>query len=160
MHARLHLVLGLSLLAVSASLCSAEAPLPPGLSDFTLPNEGEPLRVFAYKPPTYTDGPLVVVVHGSDRNASEHRDWAINLAERFGVLVVAPEFDKERFNDERYKRTLGGRAPAGLAARGRRDRPARGRGARKGEPAGIALLHDRTLGRRTIRGADGVFHAS
>jgi poly(3-hydroxybutyrate) depolymerase len=107
MHARLHLVLGLSLLAVSASLCSAEAPLPPGLSDFTLPNEGEPLRVFAYKPPTYTDGPLVVVVHGSDRNASEHRDWAINLAERFGVLVVAPEFDKERFNDERYKRTLG-----------------------------------------------------
>lgn len=104
---RLRRALCLPMLAVFAMLGAAEAPLPPGGSDFMLPNEGEPLRVFAYKPPAYTDGPLLVVVHGSDRNASEHRDWAVNLAERFGVLVVAPEFDQERFNDERYKRTLG-----------------------------------------------------
>ncbi len=99
--------LALALLVFAAALRTVAAPLPAGLSEFTLANEGEPLRVFTYKPPTYTDGPLVVVVHGSDRNAADHRDWAINLAERFGVLVVAPEFDKERFNDERYKRTLG-----------------------------------------------------
>ena len=103
----LYLAFWLPVLSVAGLLGAAETPLPAGLSEFTLPNEGEPLRVFAYKPPTYADGPLLVVVHGSDRNASEHRDWAINLAERFGVLVVAPEFDKERFNDERYKRTLG-----------------------------------------------------
>ena len=104
---RLPLVLCVAALALVPLRPAVAAPLPAGMSEFTLPNEGEPLRIFTYKSPTYTNGPLLVVVHGSDRNASEHRDWAVNLAERFGVLVVAPEFDKERFNDERYKRTLG-----------------------------------------------------
>ena len=103
----LRLVLCLPVLSSGLWLRAAEAPLPAGMSELTLPNEGEPLKVFAYKSPSYTDGPLLVVVHGSDRNAADHRDWAVNLAERFGVLVVAPEFDKERYSDERYKRTLG-----------------------------------------------------
>lgn len=103
----LRFALGWSLLTAGLMLRAAEAPLPAGMSEFTLPNEGEPLKVFAYKPPSYTDGPLLVVVHGSDRNAADHRDWAVNLAERFGFVVVAPEFDKDRFSDERYKRTLG-----------------------------------------------------
>src|SRR5437868_14866341 len=103
----LRLVARLSVLATGLLLRAADAPLPAGMSEFTLPNEGEPIKVFAYKPPTYTDGPLLVVIHGSDRDASAHRDWTVNLAERFGFLVVAPEFDKARFTDERYKRTLG-----------------------------------------------------
>lgn len=109
MHPRsvLRLVILLSALVAVQRLSAAETPLPAGMSEFTLPNEGEPLKVFAYKSPAYAGGPLLVVVHGSDRNAANHRDWAVNLAERFGVLVVAPEFDKERYSDERYKRTLG-----------------------------------------------------
>lgn len=91
---------------IAAPTCAAE-PLFAGLGRFTLGNNGEPIEVFSYKPPTYTDGPLIVVIHGSDRNAEEHRDWAINMAERFGAIVVAPLFDKTRFNDERYKRTGG-----------------------------------------------------
>lgn len=98
---------GSSVLALGATLALAGAPLPAGSSDFTLPNEGEPLKVYTYKPPTYAGGPLLVVVHGSDRNAADHRDWSIHMAERFGALVVCPEFDAARFNDERYKRTLG-----------------------------------------------------
>lgn len=94
-------------LLVAASLIGVATPLPVGNGHFTLGNNGEPIEVFSYKPPTYTDGPLIVVIHGSDRNAEEHRDWAINMAERFGTIVVAPLFDKARFSDERYKRTGG-----------------------------------------------------
>ncbi len=93
-----------SVLAVSIALAE---PLPSGLGRFTLANEGEPIEVFTYKPPTYADGPLIVVIHGSDRDAEDHRNWAIHMAERFDALVVAPEFDRARFSDERYKRTLG-----------------------------------------------------
>jgi len=85
----------------------AAGQLPAGLGHFILGNNGEPIEVFSYKPPTYTDGPLIVMIHGSDRNAEDHRNWAVNMAERFGAIVVAPLFDKTRFNDERYKRTGG-----------------------------------------------------
>jgi pimeloyl-ACP methyl ester carboxylesterase len=79
-------------------------PVPAGPGQFTLPDDGEPLTVFTYKPPTYTGGPLLVVCHGVGRNAEDYRNFAINLAERFKVLVVAPLFDKERFPTERYQR--------------------------------------------------------
>lgn len=96
-----------AVLSILATAVIFGEPLPTGLGRFTLANEGEPIEVFTYKPPTYTNGPLVVMIHGSDRDAENHRDWAINMAERFGALIVAPEFDRARFTDERYKRTLG-----------------------------------------------------
>jgi dienelactone hydrolase len=82
--------------------CRAQ-PLPKGPGRFELPNGAEPITVFTYKPPTYKDGPLLVVCHGVGRNAEEYRDYAITLARRFGVMVVAPLFDKERFPSERYQ---------------------------------------------------------
>lgn len=80
------------------------APLPAGPGRIELPNSAEPLTIFTYKPPTYRDGPLVIVFHGVGRNAEEYRNFAITLAERFGVIVVAPLFDKERFPTVRYQR--------------------------------------------------------
>jgi poly(3-hydroxybutyrate) depolymerase len=64
----------------------------------------EPITLFTYKPPTYREGPLLIVCHGVGRNAEDYRNFAITLAERFGVIVVAPLFDKERFPSERYQR--------------------------------------------------------
>ncbi|MSU24525.1 MAG: hypothetical protein EXS32_11975 [Opitutus sp.] len=69
-----------------------------------LPNGPEPITLFTYKPPTYQDGPLLIVCHGVGRNAEEYRNFAITLAERFGVIVVAPLFDKDRFPSLRYQR--------------------------------------------------------
>ena len=79
-------------------------PLPFGPGQFIAPNAGEPLTVFTYKPPTYRGGPLLVVCHGVGRNAEEYRNFAITLAERFKVIVVAPLFDRERFPSARYQR--------------------------------------------------------
>lgn len=79
-------------------------PLPLGPGKIECPNGTEPITVFTYKPPTYQDGPLLVVCHGVARNAEDYRNFAITLAERFGAIVVAPLFDKDRFPSLRYQR--------------------------------------------------------
>lgn len=99
--------LACSLLLLLGARLGSATPIGRGAGSFTLANDGEPIEVFTYKPTGTCDGPLIVVVHGSDRNASEYRDWAAPLAEKFRALVVAPRFDPERFDDERYKR-MGG----------------------------------------------------
>lgn len=103
MAAFIPLVRGLVWLGVLATVAAAQ-PLPAGSDRFVLENLGEPIEVFTHKPANYQGGPVLVVVHGSDRNAAEYRDHAKPIAERFGVLVVAPLFDAARFSDERYKR--------------------------------------------------------
>lgn len=59
--------------------------------------------------------PLLVSVHGLTRKAFQHaRRWA-PYAERYGVVVVAPRFDEDRFGDyQRLGRDEGGRADAVL----------------------------------------------
>jgi len=79
-------------------------PLPKGPARVEYANGAEPLTLFTYKPPTYKDGPLLVIFHGVARNAEDYRNFAITMAERFGAIVVAPLFDKERFPLERYQR--------------------------------------------------------
>ena len=68
------------------------------------PMSGTPLALFTYKPAGYTDGPLLVVFHGVVRNAENYRDFAIPMADRFGVILVAPLLDPERFPEEWYQR--------------------------------------------------------
>ena len=85
--------------------CAAHAaPLPMGPGKIEFPNGTEPITLFTYKPPTYKDGPLLVVCHGVQRNAEDYRNFAITLAERFGAIVVAPLFDTARFPSLRYQR--------------------------------------------------------
>lgn len=85
--------------------CALRAdPLPKGPGKIEAPNGAEPITVFTYKPPTYTDGPLLVVCHGVGRNAEDYRNFAITMAERFGAIVIAPLFDTQRFPSLRYQR--------------------------------------------------------
>jgi poly(3-hydroxybutyrate) depolymerase len=97
---------GASERAADSASAAARSPtaLPIGSSDYTFANGAEPIRVFAYRPATYRDGPLIVVFHGVARNAEDYRNFAINLAERARALVVTPLFDRERFPMERYQR--------------------------------------------------------
>lgn len=62
-----------------------------------------PLKCFVYRPETYNDGPLVFVFHGVLRNASEYRDHAVGMGDRFGALIVAPMFDSARFPNTKYQ---------------------------------------------------------
>lgn len=93
-------VLGLVVLAIA--IRAEPLPAGPGRLEFTATVEA--ITLFTYKPPTYKDGPLLVVCHGVGRNAEDYRNYAITLAERFGAIVVAPLFDKARFPSERYQR--------------------------------------------------------
>lgn len=89
-----------------AFLCGAiyADPLVVGHGRVECPNGTEPVTLFTYKPPTYRDGPLLVVCHGVGRNAEDYRNFAITLAERYGAIVVAPLFDTARFPSLRYQR--------------------------------------------------------
>jgi pimeloyl-ACP methyl ester carboxylesterase len=88
--------------------------IPAGSSRVEVEAGGYRLSVYTYKPPAYTDGPMVVVFHGLARNAADYRDHARGLGDRFGALVVAPEFDEERFDFRRY--TRGGLVKEGAVA--------------------------------------------
>ncbi len=92
----------LAALLLPALLAAAPLPAGPGREEF--PNAGEPLTLFTYKPPTYRDGPLVLVFHGVQRNAEDYRNYAITLAERFKAIVVTPLYDRDRFPLARYQR--------------------------------------------------------
>ena len=59
---------------------------------------GKTLRVFYYRPKGFgPETPILFVMHGVKRNAGEYRDNWIALAERHGLLIVAPEFSNENF---------------------------------------------------------------
>lgn len=80
----------------------AAEPLPVGPARVVL-GADDPIEVFTYRPPTYRDGPLLVVFHGVNRNAEDYRNFAIAMAERYGAIVAAPLFDRERFPREAYQ---------------------------------------------------------
>jgi poly(3-hydroxybutyrate) depolymerase len=89
---------------LALSACVAPAPtLPVGKSVVTIDCDGTPIEVFTYKPEGWRGERMLFVMHGTLRNADEYRDDAIAMAERFGALVVAPRFDKERFPSRRYQ---------------------------------------------------------
>ncbi len=92
----------LFLLAANPGWTSAEEPPPVGAARIKL-DLGQPIEVFTYRPPTFTDGPLILVFHGVQRNAEDYRNFAVTLAERFKAVVAAPRFDRERFPYESYQ---------------------------------------------------------
>jgi pimeloyl-ACP methyl ester carboxylesterase len=88
--------------AFAVSLLPTSVPVGPSKLDLTI--KGTPLEVFCYKPKSYRGERIIMVFHGTLRNAEEYRDHSVKMAERFGALVVAPKFDAERFPSIRYQR--------------------------------------------------------
>jgi pimeloyl-ACP methyl ester carboxylesterase len=79
-------------------------PLPAGLGRTECPTGAAPLTLFTYKPPSYNGGPLLIVFHGVVRNAEDYRRFAQPMADRFGMLLVAPLLDVASFPEEWYQR--------------------------------------------------------
>lgn len=70
-----------------------------GISRFMFSGwDGPELRVWTYVPNSIgADAPILFVMHGVERDAKRYlEDWA-RTAERYGVILVAPEFDERRF---------------------------------------------------------------
>lgn len=86
------------------SLSVVAQSIPVGASRIVYENQGEPLTLHTYRPPTYAGGPLILVFHGVKRNAEDYRNFAITLAERFRGIIITPEFDSTRFPSARYQR--------------------------------------------------------
>jgi poly(3-hydroxybutyrate) depolymerase len=91
-------------LAIAAAAASAAAgPLPEGEALRSITIDGETLDLNTYKPPGYSKGPVLLVLHGLGANAPGYRDYAIPLADAHGYLVIAPLFDRKRFPGWRYQ---------------------------------------------------------
>lgn len=91
-------------LAFAVVFAAGAEPLPDGKSKLVLHVNGAPLDVFTYRPASYLDGPLLIVMHGLGRNAEGYRDYALPLADQLHALVLVPHFPKERFPTESYQR--------------------------------------------------------
>jgi len=68
--------------------------IPPGSSSFAFGD----VTVFAHRPASYRPAsPILMVVHGRNRNGDEYRDYFAAESEARGFLVVAPNFSEERY---------------------------------------------------------------
>jgi pimeloyl-ACP methyl ester carboxylesterase len=74
-----------------------------GKAELTITVNDLPINVFTYRPKSYKDGPLILVLHGILRNADEYRDHAAVMGDRFQALIAAPKFDEERFPKPKYQ---------------------------------------------------------
>ena len=59
---------------------------------------GQTLTVHYYKPENAGNKPGVVfVMHGMSRNADDYRDRWIKFADKYGLVILSPCFDREQF---------------------------------------------------------------
>lgn len=86
-------------MGLAATLAQAATPVPDGkwsfiYRDAKLPNK--PVRVYTYRPRDCdTTCPIVIALHGVNRHASQMRDnWELP-ADRYKLIVVAPELLKK-----------------------------------------------------------------
>ena len=90
--------LGAAVLFVAATLpAEAATPVPSGKWSFVFTDKkgraDRPMRVYTYRPKKCdTTCPIQFVLHGQSRAASAYRDHWELLADRYGFLVIAPEF--------------------------------------------------------------------
>jgi hypothetical protein len=92
------------LLAAGLPLTLRAAPIPSGDGYQIIKIGGSNFEIFTYKPASYNGGPLLMVFHGVERDADAYRDNAKTIADRFGMAVAAPLFDKSRFPSALYQR--------------------------------------------------------
>ncbi len=73
-----------------------------GTADITFnsytPLQNKPIQLFYHIPANATNQtPILLVFHGTDRNARYSRDVMINNANQFGFIIIAPEFTDQHF---------------------------------------------------------------
>lgn len=99
-------IFGLSLVyAVTAMRLSAQpAALAVGAGRFEFKQAGKTVPVWYYLPAgVRSDAPVLIVMHGVNRDADRYRDEWKPYAQQYGFILVVPEFSKKEFpGDEGY----------------------------------------------------------
>ena len=76
-------------------------PLPAGSSQFAFPDPrggAREITVHVHRPAAYRrEGPVVIAMHGRNRNGADYRNWWVDAAERHGALVAVPEFSEGQY---------------------------------------------------------------
>ncbi|HZZ93470.1 MAG TPA: serine hydrolase [Usitatibacter sp.] len=101
---------------------STELPVGASAYSFDDPRPGRPraVTVHAYRPASFTpESPVLIVLHGRNRNGRNYRDRWIAEANRHGFLVAVPEFSEadyahpHEYNHGDMKRADGSLKPRG-----------------------------------------------
>lgn len=79
------------------------AEIGPGDGELSAALPGTTLKLFTYRPTGCSPNLLLLVFHGVKRDAGPYRDRARPLADRLCAVVVAPQFDRERFPRDLYQ---------------------------------------------------------
>lgn len=92
-------ITGLTLAAAACAGAMAATPVPSGKWSFVFADKrghaDRPMRVYTYRPRQCDETcPIQFVMHGVNRNASDYRDYWELAADRYGIIVVAPEFSQ------------------------------------------------------------------
>jgi poly(3-hydroxybutyrate) depolymerase len=90
-------------LLVTCLVLVGQSGIPAGSGKIEVDLERAKIDVFTYKPADYRDGPMLVVFHGTLRDADAYRDDAREMADRLGMMVVAPKFDSKQFGRGMYQ---------------------------------------------------------
>ena len=95
-----------TILAILATACAATAfaatPVPGGKWSFVFTDAkgraDRPMKVYTYRSRKCDSTcPMVFVLHGMKRNASDYRDYWVPLADHYNFLVIAPEFSQRNW---------------------------------------------------------------
>jgi pimeloyl-ACP methyl ester carboxylesterase len=91
--------------AIVAGSAGAATPVPSGKWSFVFTDAkghaDRPIRVYTYRPRKCDSTcPIQFVLHGMRRNASDYRDYWELAADRYGFLVIAPEFSEKHWPKE------------------------------------------------------------
>ena len=95
---------------VSDYVSAKSAGLPVGLSDYGFVEKtgitNDPIRIYAYRSAGWKPGKAIVVVfHGTKRNAKNYRSGWIGPADENNLLVICPEFTEAKYPGTRYYNT-------------------------------------------------------
>ena len=69
-----------------------------------LVNPGKSLTVWYFQPPDAVHARILFVMHGTLRNGEDYRNQWAALAQKYGLLLIVPEFSAKDYPSGRYNR--------------------------------------------------------
>lgn len=66
-------------------------------------HNGRTIRVFCYRPKSWNKDPVLVLFHGANRAAESYRRNSRILADQLNMLLLVPEFDRDRFDPQAFQ---------------------------------------------------------